>query len=92
MRLQLVLVEWLDIESFSGWYTKKEARALEPVKCRDTGWILHRDDNKLVLFRSRNSGGQVGDVAVLPVGVIVRVTPLAPTDAHEAPSPEESPK
>jgi hypothetical protein len=73
---QLVMVEWLDIFSLSGWHSVKEALALEPVRCSDVGWLLHRDESRLIIFRSRNNDSGVGDVAVFPIGCVVRVTPL----------------
>lgn len=87
---ELVQVDWVDIYSISGWHSVKDAIAMEPVRCSDVGWLLHRDESKLVLFRSRNADSGVGDVAVFPVGCVLRVTPLAkslrPRPATEVPS------
>lgn len=76
MKRELVMVEWLDIQSNAGWHSAKDARAFKPTRCRDVGWILQRDESSLTLYRSKNSEGDVGDVAVFPAGCIVRVTPL----------------
>lgn len=85
--MELVLLEWVDIEAHAGWKSVREARDARPVRCRDVGWILHRDESRLVLVRSRNASGDVGDVAVFPAGCIVRVTPLAPV-ARKPKEPE----
>lgn len=81
---ELVRVEWRDIASMSGWHELKAARALRPVKCVDVGWVLDRDDECLLIFRSRNSDGSVGDLACFPWGCVVRVTPLEPAAKHVA--------
>ena len=73
-KLQLVHVEWLDIKSESGWFRPEVAAAFEPIKCRDVGWVLRHDERALVLARSRNDEGDVGDVCIIPAGCVVRVT------------------
>lgn len=73
---ELVRIDWLDIFSKSGWTDLDEARASTPVECADVGWVLIRDDERIVIFRSQNSDGSVGDIACFPIGCVVRVTPL----------------
>lgn len=83
---ELVKLEWLDIASQSGWMSVRDAREFKPIRCVDVGWVLHRDEHSLTLFRSRNSDGSIGDVAVFPTGCIVRVTQL---EAKAARPPKE---
>jgi hypothetical protein len=86
---ELVMVDWLDIASHSTWMKVPDARAYKPIRCRDVGWILHRDQQKLILFRSRNSDGDIGDITVMPIGCVVKITPLEPAATKKTPDAKE---
>jgi hypothetical protein len=80
---RLVLVEWVDSHSGTGWQPLDEiADAANPVFCRSVGWIVSESNGMKVLVPhisgERNENLRLfgnGDIAI-PDKAIVKVTRL----------------
>jgi hypothetical protein len=70
-RLYLVLIEWLDAVSWSGWQHGFEPEGYEPATCYTTGWLLHRGEHQVTLAQSLGADGEPGNIWTLPAGMVV---------------------
>jgi hypothetical protein len=67
---KLVLIEWIDSHSGSGWRPLDEiADAAEPVYCRSVGWLVS-DDNGTKVLVANLSGERNGNLRVFGNGDI----------------------
>lgn len=82
--MKLVLIEWIDSHSGSGWQPMHEIKkASEPVHCRSVGWLASEDGECKVVV-PHVSGEKNGDLVLygrgeitIPNGAIVKVRVLA---------------
>jgi hypothetical protein len=66
----LVLVEWIDSHSGSGWQPLDEIeKAAEPVHCRSVGWLVAEGNGSKVLV-PHISGEKNGDLRLFGKGEI----------------------
>ena len=79
MRPKAVEVSWSDIAARGGWHDKEDTMAKAQVMdCSSVGYLIHRDETKLVLVQS-HSPEQHGkdelwaDSLTIPAPVIKRV-------------------
>ncbi len=68
----LTVVTWLDIKSTAHWQEESPSKA-EPAVCVTVGWLVHRDEKKLVLADSQTNDGDWGGLTVIPIGVVRKV-------------------
>ena len=47
------LVTWVDSASVDGWGPLKKRRKEKPVEIWSVGWIVHEDDDRLVMVSHR---------------------------------------
>jgi len=78
---ELVRVDWVDPWSRGGWVDVEELDDAfgHNLGCSTVGWIVRRSDERLMLASSvqtTGSGDQVGDLFVIPLRCIERITPL----------------
>lgn len=69
-RPQLIVIEWLDIQSHATWHEGNPSTA-EPATCVTAGWLVHECSRKVVLADSKAKNGEWGSLTVIPIGVIV---------------------
>ena len=74
-KLPLVIVDWLDANTESGWQTIKDIKH-EPTLIRTVGWLLSQDDKCLVMFSSYTEDGDAGEVTTIPAPWVQKVKPL----------------
>ena len=75
-RVQLVVIEWLDIQSNAEWHEGDPGTA-NPATCVTVGWLVFENDDKLVLADSRARDGEWGGLTVIPSGVIRQRTRIS---------------
>ncbi len=69
-RRPLVLVEWIDSHSGSGWQPLDEIeKAAEPVYCRSVGWLVAQGNGTKVLV-AHISGERNGNLRLFGKGEI----------------------
>lgn len=74
---QIVVIEWLDIYSDSGWLDKDEIAEFAPAKARSVGIVLSCDEKVLKLAHNMCVEDGTSDVTAYPVGVITDVKVLS---------------
>jgi len=74
-KLPLVIVEWLDANTESGWTAVKDIKH-EPTPIRTVGWLLSQTDKCLVMFSSHTDDGDAGEVTTIPAPWIQTVKKL----------------
>lgn len=68
----LVVVDWVDSCSNSGWRTKDEA-AFPVSECRTVGWLLKRTNEKICLHGEESDLDAVGMRETIPAGCVRRI-------------------
>lgn len=71
----LVKVEWLDINSESGW---SEDWNIEPTKCANYGVFFGYKNDSIRLFAGFNDEGEIGDKIAIPLGVVLDIQIIKP--------------
>lgn len=74
-RPQLVVVTWLDIQSDPRWTDESPSKAT-PARCITAGFLVYKDDKKIVLADSKAQDGDWGGLHVFPAAVVVKITNL----------------
>jgi hypothetical protein len=76
----VIRVTWFDSQQTGdgGWTSREDVRAcvLHPVMT--VGYLIHRDETRLVLAQGIGSGDNIQGVIVIPVSAIHRLEELAP--------------
>lgn len=73
----IVLVEWTDSCSRDGWHdVEKSPSTYQTAKCRSVGWLLEKDENRVVLF-SDGWGDEIGRIMAIPMGCVKSIKTLA---------------
>ena len=74
----VVAVDWLDAKGDTAWASEADARKEEPALCTTVGVIVSRTKRKIVIAGTVGHGGddQVGDVNVIPAGMVRAVETL----------------
>ena len=87
---KVVAVDWLDAKGDSGWSTEVEAQKEEPPLCTTVGVIVSRTKRKLVIAGTVGHGSDatVGDVNVIPAGMVRAVVTLGEILIEEDPAKE----
>lgn len=76
---RLVLIHWLDIvHDSNSWTSRQEAIELTPADCYTAGFVLHEDEQRVIVAGTLGSSvdENVGDVNVIPRCVIQSINPL----------------
>ena len=75
-----VRIYWLDIVSSSEWTTLSKAKEQTYSWCEDTGYLLHKDQKKVIIFASHSfdDDGEltVGNTTVYPRSVVKKIEVL----------------
>jgi hypothetical protein len=79
----IVLVEWWDTCTTSGWVSEAEANAKCIPLCHTVGFLT-RDNGSAVTVAASWSADGVGEVSVIPRGAIAAVYPLRKRKRKEA--------
>jgi len=67
----LVIVEWTDAGCDSSWQTP--GTILTPSKCHTAGWLLHQDDDMLMVAATFTENGDFNQTMSIPRGMVVKV-------------------
>ena len=71
MKEKVVIVDWLDSQSYRGWQHQNEG--FEPARCRSIGFVVREDKKSLTLTTSRAlDNPDVMDPLTIPKGAITR--------------------
>tara|TARA_S200002703_G_C3797912_1_gene246458 strand:- start:2339 stop:2575 length:237 start_codon:yes stop_codon:yes gene_type:complete len=75
---RLVKVIWLDAyESSAGWHDLEDAKDLQCPVCLSVGWIVHMDNQRLVIAADKESSdASRGRLQALPWGMIMEIENL----------------
>ena len=68
----LLIIDWEDIISDSGWVKDIAAQVYPPTVCKDMGWFINDDKLNIRITTSVNNCGDK-NVTVIPKGVIRNV-------------------
>ena len=75
-----VRLYWQDIVSSSEWTTLSKAKEQTYSWCEDTGYLLHKDQKKVIIFASHSfdDDGEltVGNTTVYPRSVVKKIEVL----------------
>ncbi len=75
-----VRLYWQDIESNPEWLTLSKAKDQVYSWCEDTGYLLHKDQKKVIIFASHSfdDDGEltVGNTTVYPRSVVKKIEVL----------------
>ena len=75
-----VKIYWLDIVSNSEWSSLEKAKSEVPSICEDTGYLLYKDQKKLIIFASHSFDDDgtltVGNTTVYPRSVVKKIEVL----------------
>ena len=72
--LQPTWVKWLDSVGHQGWFVLEQAEEKEPVVCESLGWLVYKDNKKLVLAISASEEMRnVSAPLVIPMGCILEI-------------------
>ena len=75
-----VKIYWLDIVSSSEWSSLEKAKSQVPSICEDTGYLLHKDPKKVIIFASHSFDDDgsltVGNTTVYPRSVVKKIEVL----------------
>ena len=80
MKVELVMVEWVDIETYGGWVEPSDVEALfngkkPPCLCITVGFKVAENESSLFVAGSFNRS-QWGDVTIVPKAIIRKVDVL----------------
>ena len=75
-----VKIIWQDIVSSSDWTTLEKAKEQTYSWCEDTGYLLYKDQKKLIIFASHSFDDDgtltVGNTTVYPRSVVKKIKVL----------------
>ena len=75
-----VKIYWLDIVSNSEWMTLDKEKDQVYSFCEDTGYLLHKDPKKVIIFASHSFDDDgsltVGNTTVYPRSVVKKIEVL----------------
>jgi len=75
-----VKIIWQDIVSSSDWTTLEKAKEQTFSWCEDTGYLLYKDQKKLIIFASHSFDDDgtltVGNTTVYPRSVVKKIEVL----------------
>ena len=75
-----VKIIWKDIVSSSDWTTLEKAKEQTYSWCEDTGYLLYKDQKKLIIFASHSFDDDgtltVGNTTVYPRSVVKKIEVL----------------
>lgn len=77
--MKIVLVEWIDPWSHSGWVDEEDLDAglNRDLTCSSIGWIVREDFDRVVIASSRiHTDDGWGDLFVIPRSAIIEITEL----------------
>ena len=70
---KLLEVSWVDVGSFDGWVTIKEAQShCKPFSAKMVGWEIYRND-KYLLLATAFSGDECQGRRVIPLGCVTKI-------------------
>jgi hypothetical protein len=66
--MRLVLIEWLDATggTRAGWKPVADMKRDLPHKCRSVGWIIHEDDDRVVIVPHMTGDGDGDGELTIP--------------------------
>lgn len=81
-----VIVVWIDAFTDSGCTARKVAATYEPCRRRSIGFLVHEDDDRVVIAMEDDREGMVGDsshdcdtVTTIPRAIVEKIIRLRPT-------------
>ena len=78
---KLEAIYWVDPTTHAGWYTPEEAAALKLDGCISVGHIISEDDGLVKMVTSFcEASNSMGDVSVIPIGLVTRREHIADLD------------
>jgi hypothetical protein len=91
--IPMVRLTWLDAQDSDGsWTELKDILNHEPATCQEVGWLIHQDEYKVIVMRSRiistSPDGlsevldEGGAYIAIPSGWVVKVEELLPVVTH----------
>ena len=76
----LLRLVWLDATGWSRWMDAADFLAEEVPKesgrCETVGWLVHEDEQKLIVASSRSVNGSIDGILQIPKGMILKRTRL----------------
>jgi len=76
MKERIVLVEWDDAASNSGYYDQEHPEKFEPVRCRTVGHFISKDKKAIVIASEVFDDGDKRHIHTIPKKMIVKVMEL----------------
>ena len=76
MKPRLVMVDWIDATSYSGWRERKDFLKSPCVLCRTVGYLVGDDGECLKMAGSCSDEGIYNDRSAIPKGCVIRKVTL----------------
>ena len=70
---QLLVIDWEDITTHTGWERLDDCKGDEPLKCRSVGWKISSDKRYVRISSMKASDGQCADRVTIPRGCITSI-------------------
>jgi hypothetical protein len=74
--MKIMMVEWLDSMSESGWNNLSYLKKNEPIKCVTIGILLEDSDSHLTVVQSVSDLGKAGESMTIPKCCVKRMRQL----------------
>ena len=72
-KIKFVEVVWLDATGYSGWKSIDEIKEMKLTEIISRGFLLHKDDQKVIIAGSRASDGDYGSIDVIPATWVKKI-------------------
>lgn len=66
----LLLIEWDDVSSWSGWESIDKYKGYKPARAKMVGWRIHGDRQNIVIASALDNDDCCNGVRVIPRGCI----------------------
>uniref|UniRef100_A0A6M3KVG4 Uncharacterized protein n=1 Tax=viral metagenome TaxID=1070528 RepID=A0A6M3KVG4_9ZZZZ len=76
MKDRIVLVEWDDACSNSGYYDKDHPEKFNPVRCKTVGHLITKDRKSVVISGEVFDDGDRRHIHTIPRKMVVKITEL----------------
>ena len=71
--VKFVEVKWRDSKGISGWKEDSEIKSLEPSNIVSYGWLLYKDEKKIILAASKADDGDYASIDIIPFDWVQKI-------------------
>jgi len=72
----IIEVEWIDSAVKGRWQAKAEYEKCQPSLCRTAGYLLVKDEKRIVILQSNSNDGDVCDSMTIPLVCVKHIRRL----------------